>query len=443
MILANGARPRAVLWRLLPILFGAGLLAGCQSASEVAPPAVQAADWRVVERSGEARYLAPGTSGWAPVMPAAALPGGSQVVTGDGGRLILARATDHVSAGPASRFNLPDATAGATLEQSAGRLRYRLGEASPLAVATPALAIHVQDSAFDVTVGGSATEVAVERGRVRVATPDGEREIELGAGQSAEAGSRRPLAFRTAGGQPLQPVERTILPALQPLRAIPAPPASQPLSALRRLPELQPAPGLAPGSTLADGAAPGAQLPAAGGAMEASTSAAASIELAVVVAPAGRAPTGSTDGAAAPGAGLAAPAPTEATSAPRGAAATEATSAPRGAAATDAAPAPTGALSAEAPSTPMGAAAPEATATPIGAASPQAPLAPMSGVAAEPGPQAVADDPVSAPVPADPPAAAPMPEDPHLAFDRLTQGMVDAVPADRTPRDPSTHARRI
>ncbi len=222
-------------------MIGAALLAGCQSAGEAPPPEVRADAWRVIERVGEARYLAPGASSWAAALPATVLPGGSQVETGAGGRLILARAADHVSASPGSQFSLPDAAAGVALEQTAGRLRYRLAEPRPFAVTTPALAIAVQDGGsqgggsqgggirgggirgggfqggvFDVTVGADATEVAVEHGRLRVATPDGEREIELQDGQSAYASAPEALAFRRASGQPLEPVERLVLPALQP-----------------------------------------------------------------------------------------------------------------------------------------------------------------------------------------------------------------------------------
>ena len=223
MSLANGAVPRAISSRLAPIVIGAVLLAGCQSAGQAPPAEVRADAWRVIERVGEARYLAPGASSWAAALSATTLPDGSKVATGMGGRLILARAADHLSAGPGSQFSLPDAAPDTVLEQTAGRVRYRLTESSPFRVATPALAIRVGGSVFDVTVGADASEVAVERGRLRVATPDGEREIELEAGQSARAGGPQALAFRRASGQPLEPVERLTLPALQPKPAVAGP----------------------------------------------------------------------------------------------------------------------------------------------------------------------------------------------------------------------------
>ncbi len=76
------------------------------------------------------------------------------------------------------------------------------------------------------------------------------------------------------------------------------------------------------------------------------------------------------------------------------------------------------------------------------AAAPAA-VATMGAVAAEPAHEAVADDPVSAPAPVDHPVAEEIRDDPRLLFDRLTDGMVDAVPADRAPRDRPTHARRV
>jgi hypothetical protein len=220
MNLAEGLRPRTAFSWLALILIGSGLLAGCQSATSRASPQVEADGWRVVERLGDARYLAPDASGWSPAIPATTLPSGSQVVTGTGGRVILARTGDHLSAGPASRFSLPPFGPGAILKQHAGWLRYRIADAAAqtMVVETPFLAIEVRGTVFDVTVSETATEVSVERGQVRIATPDGRRQIELEAGQSAyasgPAGDR--LAFRRGQGEPLEPVAPIILPAMHP-----------------------------------------------------------------------------------------------------------------------------------------------------------------------------------------------------------------------------------
>ena len=178
----------------------------------------------MVERLGDARYLAPAASGWSPAIPAATLPGGSQVATGTGGRVILARNDSHLSAGPASRFSLPPVGAGAVLQQHAGWLRYRIADPAPqtMVVETPFLAIEAGSAVFDVTVSQTATEVLVERGQVRIATPDGRRRIELEGGQAAYAGGPGGdgLAFRRGQGEQLEAVEPIVLPAMRPKAAV-------------------------------------------------------------------------------------------------------------------------------------------------------------------------------------------------------------------------------
>jgi len=220
MILAKGLRSRSALARLALILTAAGLVAGCQNAGRAERTAVPDGGWRVVERLGEARYQPAAGGGWSPAMPASTLADGSRVATGAGGRLIVARPGQHISAGPASRFTLPDAAPGAPLDQRAGWLRYRVAEASPgrLLVVTPFLEIEVASTVFDVTVSTTATEVSVERGRVRIATPDGRRQIELDAGQSAYAGGTHgdSLGFRRTAGAPLEQVAAIVLPAMYP-----------------------------------------------------------------------------------------------------------------------------------------------------------------------------------------------------------------------------------
>ena len=220
MILAQGIAPRTASARLALVLIGSALLGGCQSLQPSAPAEVQLDGWRVVERVGDARYLAPDASGWAPALPAASLPAGSEVTTGAGGRVILARGGDHISAGPTSRFTLPPVGPAASLEQQAGWLRYRVAQTATeaLVVDTPFLAIEVRGTVFDVTVSPTATEVTVEAGQVRIVTPDGLRQIELAAGQSAYAGGPAGggLAFRRSEGEPVEQVEAIILPAMHP-----------------------------------------------------------------------------------------------------------------------------------------------------------------------------------------------------------------------------------
>ena len=74
---------------------------------------------------------------------------------------------------------------------------------------------------IDVHVHHLTTEVSVKEGQVRVATPDGLRQTQMIAGQSARAGGADEvqLALRSAPGAELQPVELVIVPAIQPKSA--------------------------------------------------------------------------------------------------------------------------------------------------------------------------------------------------------------------------------
>jgi len=425
MTLAKGAGPRAILSRLALIMIGSGLLAGCQSAGHVPPPEARADAWRVIERVGEARYLAPGTTSWATPLSGTDLPDGSRVATGGGGRLILGHAADHLSAGPGSDFSLPDSTSGAVLEQTAGRLRYRLAGPPPFTIATPALALEPRGSVFDLTVGADGTEVAVERGQLRAATPDRQREIELEAGQSAHAGGREALAFRRARGQPLERAPRIVLPALQPSPAV------------------------------AEDAQFGSPLTAAA----AATDQAASVGSAVPVATA-RPPAGAAEQVA-----------------PAARAALQAAAEGNSATTDSLAPQPERpAVKGIPPSVPVAGADPiadgDSTRRPAGVAERVAPAAraalpaaaegnsaTMDSVAPGPGRAGVDGPPTVAPTPGANPTAddnstiAPAPgpgssagvsgEDRRLLFDRLTEGMIDAVPVQPAPQERSAHGRSI
>jgi hypothetical protein len=217
MVGATRAFPQTVLWQLGLILLG--ILSGCQTMGDGSKTPIPGDGWRVVERLGNARYRASDASDWAPAATTSAMAAGSQIETGIGGRLILTRADDHVSAGPASSFILPADPGDGALDQRAGRLRYRLAAAgAPFAIETPLLAIEARGTVFEVTVGADATEVAVEHGRVRVATLDGLRHAELRDGQSARASAieGRQLAFRPGAAKLWQPVEPIVLPAMEP-----------------------------------------------------------------------------------------------------------------------------------------------------------------------------------------------------------------------------------
>jgi hypothetical protein len=173
--------------------------------------------WRIVERTGEARYLPSDSAAWVAATTGQALAGGSEVATGAGGRLIVDAPGRHLSVGPDSRFVLPGEDA--WLEQRAGWLRYRIAAAAqPFRIHTRSLELEVSSGVVDVHVNHLATEVTIKEGQARVTTPDGLRQTQMLAGQSARAGDAggTALAVRLAPGQALQPIEPVVLPAIQP-----------------------------------------------------------------------------------------------------------------------------------------------------------------------------------------------------------------------------------
>jgi hypothetical protein len=204
----------------------AALLAACQGSPQLAffdrPPEVVAPGWRVVERIGEARYLAPSMAGWEEIVAGSMVPAGSQIATGIGGRLIVHHAANQLSAGTNSRFILPGWEQGDSVRQTAGWLRYRIATApsATFGIETPFLDLVVDDAVLDVTVGDSETEVAVVSGRVRVKTQDDRRQIDLHAGYTGYASLQGdPLAVRRGPDQRLEAVPPIVVPALHPDRA--------------------------------------------------------------------------------------------------------------------------------------------------------------------------------------------------------------------------------
>jgi FecR protein len=215
---AAGAR-RAAAWLAVGVA-----LASCQSFRGAPDPDPAVADWRVVERLGDARFLPPGASPWTPAIAGTLVPAASQVTTGKGGRVILARAGSQISAAPGSEFTLPGAGSAARLEQHSGRLRFRIADAGPeeLAVRTPFLGVLAGGGAFEVLVSATATEVTVETGTLRVVTPDGARQASLVAGQSVYAA--QPLGRELAVHLPHdRALESAVVPAMRPRPEAPTP----------------------------------------------------------------------------------------------------------------------------------------------------------------------------------------------------------------------------
>lgn len=285
MVLMSRAGPRVALrqW-LVPVLVMVSALTGCQSTGQSVSGGAHVEGWRVVERLGDARYLAADASGWAPAGTPTAIPPGSEVVTGFGGRLILAHAGHHLSVGPGSRFTLPQQDREA-LEQTVGTVRYRIspGTGEPFVVVTPYLQVEVLGTIFEVAVSAAATEVTVEKGRLRIATPDGTRQTQLEAGQSAYAGrdATAQLAIRRTPGGPLEPIEPVIVPAMLPKaehRAIAAHSGRPPIAA-GFAPAGDPAAATGAASRTERGASPGARAATSGMARRAAAEASEATEV--------------------------------------------------------------------------------------------------------------------------------------------------------------------
>jgi FecR protein len=219
----------------LATLVALAALTACASTPGEPHVGAGADGWRVVERVGEARHSPLGEAVWRATITGQAIVDGSEVTTGRGGRLIIAKPGRHLSVGPASRFVLPHPDWGDRLEQRAGWLRYRVAstDAEPFRVHTRSLAIEIVAAILDVRVDQGAVDVTVTEGKVRLATPDGLRRTELAAGQSATA--RGPggtqLAVRGGPERGLQPVEPLIIPAIDPIpETTLAPATDRPLS---------------------------------------------------------------------------------------------------------------------------------------------------------------------------------------------------------------------
>lgn len=202
---------------LIPLVL---LLSSCQGAGPTKEPEpAQSADWQAVERLGEARFRAPGAGAWAEVAAWSEMPAASRLVTGTGGRLILARPGRQIAIGTKSRLRLPGPERGARLEQTEGRVRYRIaGSPAAFAVATPALDVRATDAVLEVSVGAGGTEVTVEEGEARIATPGGQGMSVVTAGGSARAGGPTDagLMVRRGPGQGYERVAPVLAASRQP-----------------------------------------------------------------------------------------------------------------------------------------------------------------------------------------------------------------------------------
>ena len=198
-------------------------LAACQGLPQLSlfDPSPQAAGpgWRVVERLGEARYLAPGMAGWEEVASRQHDP--RRQPDHDRDRRSPDRPSGCQPAQRRHRQPLHPARLGARRQCAPYRrlaaLSHRDGAGAGFGIETPFLDLEVDEAVLDVTVGESETEVAVVSGRVRVKTLDERRQIDLRAGYTGYASLEgEALAVRRGPGQGLEPVPPIVLPALHP-----------------------------------------------------------------------------------------------------------------------------------------------------------------------------------------------------------------------------------
>src|SRR5690606_35754795 len=130
------------------------LLSACATTASEPSSKPHPAGWRIVERTGEARYSPPDSATWMAAITGQVLAGGSEIATGRGGRLIVDAPGRHLTVGPESRFVLPDGERDPWLDQRAGWLRYRIAEAGKQSfrIQTRSLEVELSSGVVDVHV---------------------------------------------------------------------------------------------------------------------------------------------------------------------------------------------------------------------------------------------------------------------------------------------------
>jgi hypothetical protein len=198
------------------------------TACEALPPrpeVVVEGSWRVVERTGDAKFRLPGNAAFEPADAGSTVLPASEVVTGTGSRLILARGEDQIVLGPAAGIVLPRFRRHDLLQQQAGVVRYRIaaGAADPFRIDAPAVRGEAFEATFDLAVDatGRRSVFEVSAGELRVSSDDGRHGAVLKPGQMAVAGEHDEvqLAVREAPDQPLEPAAPVIIPAVKSMTA--------------------------------------------------------------------------------------------------------------------------------------------------------------------------------------------------------------------------------
>jgi hypothetical protein len=166
------------------------MLLFCSQAAFAAVPS-----WRVTEVAGAVQLQHGGRI--VAAERGATLDPGDTVTTGADGRAVLVRGQEYVIVSARSRLRLPPAAEArgiVQMLQDFGRATFRIEkkETPHFGVRTPYLVALVKGTVFTVSADQSGAMVAVEEGRVEVATPDGGARQMVEAGMAATLSSARP-----------------------------------------------------------------------------------------------------------------------------------------------------------------------------------------------------------------------------------------------------------
>jgi hypothetical protein len=171
-----------------------------------------AADWRLVEVSGEVRLARPGGTAAAPAANQI-VPVGSNITTAQGGRAVLTNGDQRIVVGPNSRMTVaPETSTGMVrVMQDLGSILFQVDKkpAQHFRVETGLLAAVVKGTTFTVNVGPTGDSVHVAEGLVEV-RPGGGAATDVTAGATGTVNRAQPDAVgvtRPSAEAPAAPAE--------------------------------------------------------------------------------------------------------------------------------------------------------------------------------------------------------------------------------------------
>ena len=172
------------------------LLLATGSTAAAAEPA-----WRVTEAAGKVDVRH--GNAIAALRRGALLRPGDVIETAAGARAVLVRGQDYVIVAPATRLRLPVARDSRSIIQvleDYGRAVFRIEkkDAPHFGVRTPYLVALVKGTVFTVSVDRAGAAVAVEEGRVEVATPNGTQRQLVVAGTTGTVAAATPDRLQVA-----------------------------------------------------------------------------------------------------------------------------------------------------------------------------------------------------------------------------------------------------